>query len=545
MKNETRSVAMVVCDSEQCRLGTSLDVDLALTFIAVASEDPHVWNDILGYWPRYRTPVVSECIDRLPIATVDRDVAMRTIGDSNAWVAIDLEHKRIVTGRDFMAVGRDAAFNMYVSDHDQEQFPLSVHLPPWWEFHEQVDASVIGEPRHSPLHIPRVNRDVLYGDAMIEDLATRMLRTVHGERWRNSDAAQNERARYPLTVEVHRDWLMTPRDDLDGQMPRQLLHGAHEWMGRLAWAQQMRFHDGGTLVAAPVDVAGYETAPMGNDEVIMYFELCRALIEAGWSWCRDHPTSTTSGDATEDSRLELIQFLRNVKQDWLARPFEDDAPAGYVIECSRRRVPRGDGIPIVGMPAPPPVQHVADCDCPICEMMADGMFGPGFMFLDGHQLEWDGEFAFSMHATHEAWEQEQREFAETYDRLDSSPTDHLAESDCEADEFASAWSGTMSDGPLPGDSQGHLKLAFLLAEVISVLEFAGRTRSEIKRLNATFTKFRTCEPSQRVEPGRQLCEQLEALAAQHPELVSRAADFQSRIEEQIRAAAWNIEPDAP
>lgn len=51
-------------------------------------------------------------------------------------------------------------------------------------------------------------------------------------------------------------------------------------------------------------------------------------------------------------------------------------------------------------------QYVADCDCPICEMMADGMFGIRFTSIDGHHLELDDEFAFSMHENREAQQRE-------------------------------------------------------------------------------------------------------------------------------------------
>ena len=63
---------------------------------------------------------------------------------------------------------------------------------------------------------------------------------------------------------------------------------------------------------------------------------------------------------------------------------------------------RGAGVEIVGMDEQQSEQHAIDCDCPICNMMADGMFGVGFNSIDGHHLELDDEFAFSMHETREA-----------------------------------------------------------------------------------------------------------------------------------------------
>ncbi len=76
-------------------------------------------------------------------------------------------------------------------------------------------------------------------------------------------------------MEIHRDWLMTARDDLDGRRPRDLLHGAHRWSDSIVWGQRMRFEDGSPIVAAPDDVVGYVDAPMGSQEMYLYFDLCR------------------------------------------------------------------------------------------------------------------------------------------------------------------------------------------------------------------------------------------------------------------------------
>ncbi len=64
-------VTVVIRDDDVCRLGAVLDTDTAMTLIAVASEDPSCWEEMIGYWPRYRTPVVCEFIDSLPLAAVD------------------------------------------------------------------------------------------------------------------------------------------------------------------------------------------------------------------------------------------------------------------------------------------------------------------------------------------------------------------------------------------------------------------------------------------------------------------------------------------
>lgn len=536
-------VAVVIRDREDCRLGLSLDTDAAMTLIAVASEDPSCWEDVIGYWPRYRTPAVCEFLDSLPIVTVDLDTAFGAINETGAWVLIDLGQKRIATGRKFQPVGRDEAFAMVVDDDGRQHCPLSVHLPPWWELYEQVDAHVIGQPRQSPIRRPEVNREVLFGEALLADLAARVLEVVRRERWPSCDDA-SERSYYPFTIEVHRDWLMTPRDDLGGLMPRQMLHGAHEWIDRLVWAQRIRFDDGGEIVAAPDDVVGYETAPMGREEMVIYFDLCRELIAAAWSWCEDDETKRKLNKG-QDCQPALVEFLRGVKADWLASPFEGGSPPSFIIECSRRRVPRGAGVPIVGMSESQTEQHVIGGDCPICEMMADGMFGVAFAGLDGHHLDLDDEFAFSMHETREAWEKQQREFEEMSAAIDRKRAEREAAGENEPDEFASVWSGHVSDEPIPGDTHGHLTLAFLLAEIVSVLQSLNAPRDGIRQLNAKFADFRTCGAAELAESGRLLGDHLDSLANRYPDLISRVADFRSRIDERVRAPAIEDDMEFP
>jgi hypothetical protein len=400
--------------------------------------------------------------------------------------------------------------------------------------HEQTDLATIDQDRESPLAVPRVNRQVLFGQPMIEDLATRILDVVETQPWKSSGAAEDERSRYDFTIQVHRDWLMTPRQDLDGLMPRQMLHGAHQWIDHLVWSQRIRFDDGGDIVAAPTSVTGYDDAPMGSEEMVIYFDLCRELISAGWQWCLAHEF----GDRSQRER-ELARFLDDVKQQWLDSPFEGGSPPRFIIECSRRRVPRGVDVPIVGMTERETEEHMIDCDCPICNMMADGMFGPGFAHLDGHHLDLDDEFAFSMHETREAWEEQQREFAEMSARIDREMAERKAAGDKEPDEFASAWSGQVSDDPLPGDPQGHMKLAFLLAEIVGTLQSAGAPHDDIKQLNTRFTDFRHSDPADLPTSGKQLSDHLEELAQRYPDLVSRVADLQSRIDEQIRCPAFD------
>jgi len=555
---EELPVVVVLLDERSCRLAASLDADSAVTLIAIASEDPSSWDEIVSYWPRYRTPEMSEFADGLPLQVVDRATAIDAIDaidEKESWCVIDLVQKRICTGRNVMKVDRDAVFAMVTDEKGNQHCPMSVHLPPWWELNEQVEPFVVKRPRDTPIVVPRTNREVLYGSAMIDYFASRIIR-IAGDgllpkelsSTQEVDDPEARDALYRLTVNVHRDWLMTPRQDLQGRTPRVLLFGAHDWSDRVIDGQRLRFEDGALMVAAPDDVDGYEDAPMGREEMIIYFDLCREVIRGGWFWCQNEVDAARLSLSHERAQLilELGTFLSTVRDDWLQQPFEGGSPPSFIIECSRRRVPRGAGVSIVGMLGQEQEEHIPDCDCPLCNMMASGMFGVGFNSLDGHHLELDEEFAFSTRETYEEWEEQQAEWAEMsreMDRMREEREAREAAGETEQDEFASAWSSPMLDGPLPGDRFGKMKLAFRLTEIISDLESASAPNELIKNLNVSFREYCQSEPSQREVAKRVLTNHLDATGQRYPMLVSKVADFQSQVDEFDRAMADRVAGD--
>ncbi|MBS0264619.1 MAG: hypothetical protein JSS02_21975 [Planctomycetes bacterium] len=532
-----QTVVVVIVAEEGCLCGESFSEDEALTLVAVASEDPACWDDVVACWPRYRTPPVPEFADSLALERVDFVTARATLDRHESWVVIDLVHKRISTGPGMIPIGRDQGFAMVVDESGEQHCPLSVHLPPWWELFEQTDPSAVDRVRETPLAVRRVNREVLFGAPLIADLARRILDIAESAEWPASAASEPAGVPHEFTVRVHRDWLMTPRPELAGLMPRQMLHGAVRWLDLVVWGQRLRFDDGLEIVALPTSVSGYDEAPLGREEVVMYFDLCRELIDSGWKWCVEQGVAAQHISGRPWREHELVAFLTAVQEEWLTSPFEGGSSPQFIIECSRRRVPRGAGVAIAGMTEREAESHVIDCDCPLCHMMADGMFGTAFVGIDGHHLELDDEFAFSLCETREEWEQEQREFAQMSADIDRKQAERAARGETEPDPFASAWSGPNSDEPLPGDPQGHFQLAFLLTEVVGILQAAGAARADLQELNECFSAYRSCERAELPACGQQLAVQLETLAQRYPELVSRVADLQSRIDERIRSAA--------
>lgn len=523
---------LVVLESSNTLQVGELENDTTITLMALVSDDPSNWEEAMSVWPRYRTPVVCEFASILPVEETDRASAMRALFDAEAWIVINFDTKQIFTGGQLQEIGRDAVFAMEVDEDGEQHYPLSIHLPPWWELYEGAAVSEVNQPRQSPVRKPIVNRDVLYGDPFLTAIATMILKIVQRDGWLLSENGNEEYDRHSSTIAVHRDWLMTPREDLGGRMPRELLHGAIKWSEKVTWGQHLRLGDGEPMIAVPKDWDGFATAPMGIQELCIYFDLCREVIRAGWFWC-ECEEGTLAIHENDSALSRLIDFLRDVKENWLNSPFEGGSSPNLIIECDRQRVPRGAGVSIEGIGQVPTEEHIPDCDCPICEMMADGMFGVGFIGIDGHHLELDNEFAFSIHETREAWEEQQLGYSEFDEETDCEQTE--SEASLEEDPFSSVWSGIGDDLPIPGDCNGFLKIAFMVSELVAALQIMNAPHEEIKMLNQAFADYRRSDDERRPQSVLHFKEILQTVGDQYPDLISKSADLQSRLDEAARA----------
>ena len=519
----------VLIDEELVRVLSPLnDVD-ALALQGCAAEDPANWNDVALVWERHKFhPQNTQFTDGFPMRLSGLDEAIDALHGATAWLALDLSQRRVLTGGEFPLL-------QLRGTPIDEDGPLteSTVLPPWWELLQHVDPAALSSKRTTPLVIPNPRRDVLWGSAMTSFFAEQMLSAIRGgaewigENWQGRPCGQHD-----LTLSIHRDWLMTPRADLNGGIPRDCLHGGMEWIDDLASGETFRVYQNEDPVPIPTGLSTYETAAMGRHEVILYFDACRDTIEAGWHWLIDDQSRIDDPAALRNLAAAMDGFLAA----WLVRPFEGGRPPKEIIRCDRIRIPlveSGDS-------------HVIDCDCPLCEMMASEMFGPCITSFDGHSLDVDGEFAFSIHATREAWEAEQREW-EAMNASIKADMKLREENPESAGEFGSVWRGTwISDEGIPGDTFGHLSLAFLVADLVSSLKQANAEQADVDALNAAFRNYRTAGlPDELASAAQSFKQTLEQLAAKHGDLISRAADLQSRIDERMRAPAvgendWDI-----
>jgi hypothetical protein len=397
----------------------------------------------------------------------------------------------------------------------------AIVMPPWWELHQEASPSLLLS-RRVPPEIPDPHREVLWGPPLTQYIASRIVSLVRaGESWIGRDRGGDPCGAYDLTVAIHRDWLMTPNPLLGDGAPRDLLHVGKNWIASLADGQQFRVFENESPVPVSPELSTYARAPMGLHEVILYFEACRETIDAGWRWLIEDPDRIDEQDVERQLACALDDFLAG----WLRTPAEDGLTPAEVIRCDRQRVPLvSDG------------DHSGDCDCPICEMLDSGMMGPGFTHFDGHQLELDDEFAFSLCATREEWELQQGEWAEMNASIDHEmPQEVEQQSQAGDNEYEPVWRATLvADEGIPGDHSGHLQFAFLVADLIGSLQMNEASQTDVDALNAAFRHYRTSVAGEGGEAAVEFKRTLQELSEQHAYLVSRCADLQSRIDEHLR-----------
>ena len=556
-------VDVVVIDMHATRFAFAIDDWNATTLLACISEDPMDWSEVVAVWPRYKTGPSAEDVDELGFTVVDLDTAIPRLSEDRAWMVIDLKNKRVCTGKNNDPMQRDGCYAWGENNGFGPKFRVPIHLPPWWELHSHENLAMAQQPHRSEPSIFNPQRDVLWGPELSKWLANRLLvsflsddhlreiltnlasdfsasespdnettdnETTDGESLGTSDRYQALRNElYQRKIEIHRDWLMTPRDDLGGRMPRQCLHGGIGWIEHILDGQRWQISRSVPPVPIPDSMANRPHVPMGLSEVCMYFDLCRELIQAGWIWLAVH-----AEDTGIENEVELLALhLAEVQQSWMRMSHEGGSSPSAIIYAERHRSPR-----VAGMDGE---NHILDCNCPICEMMADGAFGPSFVSIDGHHLELDDEFAFSTCETHEEWEKKQREFEEMCAAMDAKQVaKDAADGDeaggAEEDEFASVWRNSYVSGKdIPGDSSGHLSISFFLADMISSLEQPrGANQESIDAINQAFRLYRAAGTYELANATQQFQQTLEQVSLQHPELVGRSADLQNRLDELLR-----------
>ena len=332
-------------------------------------------------------------------------------------------------------------------------------------------------------------------------------------------------------AEIHARWLMTPRQDLRGRSPREVLLAKQ---GHIDWDLQDRCHQWSMLDACPPGLsrhsAAFRFAGFGTHENVLYYDLLRYLI---WEcWHRVVEPDPGGAWPTPDKPGEVV-WLSQVKEECLGTPEWDDlsgwTPA-QVIERERMRLPMA----VSGADA------IIDEDCPLCQMMAEEM-GPTFWHLDGCNM--DDDFPFSFHPTREEWEEERRDWEDFNRRFEEEqkrreaglPEDDTARNG-EA-ESPSVWARSLSHRAARDEppSITLFGIGCHVAELGEDLKASPDTASLAHDLNRHFGNLRAAigDPAPAlVEPVvERFCDELHAVTEIRSDLAEKCADLERQLNE--------------
>jgi hypothetical protein len=557
-----------------------------VTMLACLAGDPRSLEELAAAWSRYR-PHQS-----LLELEWREEAAPPGPGE---WLAIDLQAQRFAWRDPDDLAAEPGCYEPDDVNVDGRNLLAWINVPPWWQ---QVPAERWSFAKVQPsagqaAQQPATGfdfRSVLYGPPLLKYIAEQALacksrlasmgaagsigRGQAGDEVDDPAAARDgltprERAQAErfeeLAKKLHARWLMTPRAELRYRTPRTYLHEHREWKDReldqrrSQWSRQRR-----PPPPAPRDSSMFLYGPMGTEEVMSYFDLCRHISWSALQLVDDEPKIALAA---------LIERLGTLRDGWLASEVVegDGMSVQEVIDGERQLVPR--------VASSDPI----DCDCPLCRIhtLDPEMFGPAFSMCDPYREEMEEDFVFSIYARREDWEKARDEWrswtgseadeGDSADEDDSADENEDGEKDaherpdpagltqCDASppgetnlgaveladgEWAQVWQSSYSDM-----SHGNPRLSLLgigghLAEIIDELKRIDAARREIDELNQAFdelarsirrwlTREATGDRSGGAACGEpaagQMIQVLEALALKHPELTAKSADLQSQI----------------
>ena len=398
-----------------------------------------------------------------------------------------------------------------ISGRDDEELLVPYRLADEWEVRLDPagwEARAAERRRERGVVVPLDARPILYGrvcEFIFQECAVAVMA--------GAKMCSEESDGYAAISELHARWLTTPRDDLHGLAPRDVLLCGKD---HLSWQLQDRSEHWSITGAPPPPLpkgsSAYRFGGFGTHEIVLYYDLVRILAKSCWDYLVAH--SNRTADLTD-----VVRELEALRDEWLNTPEYMDlhgrTPAS-VIERERQRMPEA----MTGAEA------VVDHDCPMCQMMAD-LPGPMFWHLDGCNM--DEGFAFSFHRTREEWEAEQREYEEMDRRIAERRTGELPMSNS---PWRTSYSTELDSEP---PVLALYRFAAHLTELTQDLKSAIADQPLIDDLNRSFGNLREVSDPPNldlVEPVvERLLEALAAIASACPNLEEKATD----LERQVRA----------
>ncbi|SRR6266404_862640 len=338
--------------------------------------------------------------------------SFRSTLDTEPWdagiVVIDLAARIVACESTYSQPGPEGEV-FYHDGHALTDIPILYRLPDDWLFVNSADAYQWSRERHLRGRAAGPDcdfRPILFGRPLLQFIVNAYLSSpveTAGAATAAELASGDDEARLEAlakeTSTIHARWLLTPRDDLRGQSPRDVLLAHQDFIDfdlhtrSLQWSLQ---NEGPPCLAN--DSFAYRFAGFGTHQWVLYYDLVRYLLRSLFEL---KPPEALDLDRNKEID-QLLATLDQIKSDWLESPqtdLEGRIPA-ILIDNERKRLPQ----------AMRPRDMIVDDDCPMCQMFGDetsplGM-GVGFWHLDGSSM--DDDFAFSNFKTRQEWEVENR-----------------------------------------------------------------------------------------------------------------------------------------
>src|SRR6266850_2382887 len=437
-------VKLNLVDAERVLHGT-IHGSVADRCVAALSAEPETIGELEAALNRYIKPLDScshfgwfRSMACLPNFNSSSDGSERSCNyrpelDTEPWdaglVVIDLAARIVAIESTYSQPGPEGEV-FYHDGHALTDVPILYRVPADWLFVNSVDAYQWSRERRAIERAanPAIDaRAILFGRPLLEFIVNAYVSLPARARCpipspAESDTIEPDAMQQALAKEIstiHARWLLTPREDLHGQAPRDVLLAHQDFIDfdlhtrSLQWSLQ---NEGPPCLDE--NSFAYRFAGFGTHEWVLYYDLVRHLI---YSLIELRSTATLSAacgpeqvgqlvrDAGREQIDQLIAKLDQIKTEWLENPqpdLEGRIPA-IIIENERKRLPQ----------AMRPHDMIIDDDCPMCQMFGDetsplGM-GVGFWHLDGSHM--DDDFAFSWFKTRREWEVENRR-REEFDR---------------------------------------------------------------------------------------------------------------------------------
>lgn len=352
--------------------------------IAALSAEPETLSELASALSRYQRPQ-----DELsPFATFQSSSEL----DPNPWdaglVVIDLAARIVLSDSTYSKPGPEGEVD-YHDGAQATECSILYRLPEDWLFVNSIEAYRWSRDRRREVRqttLPLDTRAVLYGHPLLDFIVASSVDLNEADENCNgtSELLANQ------ISAIHARWLMTPRADLRGQCPRDVILEKRDLIDFDLHTRSLQWtflREGPPCL--PRDSFAFRFAGFGTHEWVVYYDLVRHLL---WT-------------AVCHNREAAISTLEKVKTSWLESNCDDydgRVPA-IIIENERKRLPQT-------MSAK---EMIIDENCEWCRMSAQDLemgFGPGFWHLDGSHM--DEGFAFSHFRTLAEWEAEQREWEE-------------------------------------------------------------------------------------------------------------------------------------